>query len=65
MLLKIAGLGANTDAFELLLLLPAINDRHVWVVTKNVELFGVLNTGLIFTEVTTNLGLQLVPRGVG
>lgn len=63
MLLKIAGLGVNTAAFELLL--PAIHDRHVCVVTKNVEMFGVLNTGLIFTEVTTNLGLQPVSRGVG
>lgn len=33
MLLKIVGLGVNTAAFELLLL-PAINDRHVWLLTK-------------------------------
>ena len=65
MLLKITGLGANTAAFELLLLPLAINDRHVWVATKNVEIFGVLNTDLIFTEVTTNLALQPVSRGVG
>jgi len=57
-------LGANTAVFELLLLAD-INDRHVWVVTKNMEILGVLNAGLIFTEVTTNLGLQPVSRGVG
>lgn len=64
LLLKIAGLGVNTAAFELLLLLPALDDRHVWVVTKNVEIFGVLIMGFIFTEVTPNLGLQPVSRGV-
>lgn len=64
MLLKIVGLGVNTAAFELLLL-PTINDRHAWLLTKNVEVFGLLNTGLIFTEVITSLSLQPVSRAAG
>lgn len=64
MLLKIAGLGVNTAAFELLLLLPAVDDGHVWVMTKNVEIFRVLNMGFIFAEATANFGLQPVSRGV-
>lgn len=47
------------------MLLPAINDRHVWIVTKNVEIFGVLNMGLIIIEVTINLVHSLFQRELG
>lgn len=33
--------------------------------TKNAEIFGVLNTSLIFTEVTANLGSQPVLGEMG
>lgn len=41
-------------------MLPAVNEGHVWVMTKNVEIFGVLNPSLVFTEEAANLGLQPV-----
>lgn len=41
-------------------MLPAVNEGHIWVMTKNVEIFGVLNPSLVFTEEAANLGLQPV-----
>lgn len=42
----------------LLSLLPAVHGRHVCIITNSVGIFGVLNTSLLFTEVTVSLGLQ-------